>query len=166
MPQYLTGFTGSAGTLIVTMTEAALWVDGRYFIQAAREIEGSGPRLLRSGEPGVPTLREYLTQALPEGGCLGFDGEVINEAMARDLRAALAHKRVRLRMDRDLVGEIWAGRPARSATVGLPAARGAHGLLRGREARALPGGHARPGRGRGDPDRAGRHRLAVQPARA
>lgn len=113
---FCTGFTGSAGICAVTQEDAVLWTDGRYFIQAAREIEGSGFRLLRSGEPGVPPLREYLTQALPEGGCLGFDGEVINEAMARDLRAALAHKRVRLRMDRDLVGEIWADRPARSAT--------------------------------------------------
>ena len=87
---FCTGFTGSAGICAVTQEDAVLWTDGRYFIQAAREIEGSGFRLLRSGEPGVPTLREYLTQALPEGGCLGFDGEVINEAMARDLRAALA----------------------------------------------------------------------------
>ena len=72
---FCTGFTGSAGICAVTQEDAVLWTDGRYFIQAAREIEGSGFRLLRSGEPGVPTLREYLALALPEGGCLGFDGE-------------------------------------------------------------------------------------------
>lgn len=58
--QYLTGFTGSAGTLIVTMTEAALWVDGRYFIQAEEQIKGTPVKLMKMGEEGVPTTMEYL----------------------------------------------------------------------------------------------------------
>ncbi|MGI5883392.1 MAG: aminopeptidase P family protein [Candidatus Spyradocola sp.] len=112
---FLTGFTGSAGICAVTQTDAALWTDGRYFIQAAREIAGSGFRLMKSGEPGVPTLQEYLEGVLPEGGCLSFDGTVVNEAMARGLGEALGKKQVRLRTDGDLVGEIWKERPARSA---------------------------------------------------
>ena len=65
--EYLSGFTGSAGTLLILPSRALLWTDGRYFIQAAREIEGSGFRLLRSGEPGVPTLRDIVTELLRPG---------------------------------------------------------------------------------------------------
>ena len=112
---YLTGFTGSAGICAVTMQDAGLWTDGRYFIQAASQLQGSGVRLMKSREPGVPTLEEFLLEALPEGGCVGFDGRVINTAMARSLQKALASKHICFAAQCDLVGEIWTDRPALSA---------------------------------------------------
>ena len=112
---YLTGFTGSAGVCAVTREDAALWTDGRYFIQAAREIAGSGFRLMKMGEPGVPTLAEYLRGALPGGGTLGFDGRVVNAALAQELAGAV--EGARLCTDCDLVGEIWQERPPRSASA-------------------------------------------------
>ena len=66
--EYMTGFTGSAGTAVITHTEAGLWTDGRYFIQAAAELSGSGITLHRMGEKDVPTVEEYLMQKLPDGG--------------------------------------------------------------------------------------------------
>ena len=65
---YITGFTGSAGTAIITMTEAGLWTDARYFLQAKHQLENTGVTLYRMGEEGVPTIMEYLRSALPEGG--------------------------------------------------------------------------------------------------
>ena len=113
--QFLTGFTGSAGTLVVTGDEACLWTDGRYFVQAAAQLAGSGVRLMKMREEGVPTVREYLVDRLPEGGCLGFDGRTVNAANGRDLAAALEAKGFRFACQEDLVDGIWADRPALSA---------------------------------------------------
>ena len=74
--KYITGFTGSAGTAVVTMTEAGLWTDGRYFVQASGQLKGSDVALMKMGVEGVPTVLEYIGQKLPEGGKLGFDGRV------------------------------------------------------------------------------------------
>ena len=60
--EYLSGFTGSAGTLVVTMEEAGLWTDGRYFLQAERQLQGGPIRLFRMGEPGVPKVKEYVRE--------------------------------------------------------------------------------------------------------
>ena len=76
--KFLTGFTGSAGTAVVTMDEACLWTDGRYFVQAAAQLAGSGIRLMKMREEGVPTVQEYLVEKMPTGGCLGFDGRTVN----------------------------------------------------------------------------------------
>ena len=89
--QYLTGFTGSAGTLIVTMTEAALWVDGRYFIQAEEQIKGTPVKLMKMGEEGVPTTMEYLA-SLPEGTVIGMDGRTVSAATAMRMEKTLAAK--------------------------------------------------------------------------
>ena len=78
--KYLTGFTGSAGTAVVLQDQAYLWTDGRYFIQAARELQGSGIILQRMGEPDVPTMETFLKQELPESGVIGFDGRKIGRA--------------------------------------------------------------------------------------
>ena len=75
---WLSGFTGSAGTLLVTMDGAYLWTDGRYFIQAAKQLEGTGVTLMKMGEEGVPTVEEFAEQHFPEGGCLGCDGRTIH----------------------------------------------------------------------------------------
>lgn len=114
---YVTGFTGSAGTAVVTMTEAGLWTDGRYFVQAERQLAGSGVTLFKMAEEGVPTIEAYLAQTLPEGGCLGFDGRVINTAWGKRLQDIVAGKRGTLCVNEDLVGIIWAERPALAKTT-------------------------------------------------
>ena len=72
---FISGFTGSAGTVIITKDDAGLWTDGRYFIQAEKQLEGSGIRLFRMAAPDVPTKEEYLESVLPDHGVLGFDGK-------------------------------------------------------------------------------------------
>lgn len=76
--KFLTGFTGSAGTLVVTKDEALLWVDGRYFVQAEEQLKGSTMQMMKMGEEGVPEVEEFIAQAVPPHGCLGFDGRVVN----------------------------------------------------------------------------------------
>lgn len=83
--RFLTGFTGSAGTAVVTAKEAGLWTDGRYFVQAAKELEGSGFTLQKMDEEGVPTVEEYLADVIPQGGVLGFDGRVVNSQLGLSL---------------------------------------------------------------------------------
>lgn len=105
---YLSGFTGSAGTLVVTQREACLWTDGRYFIQAAAQLEGSGIRLMRSGQEGVPTMEAYLAGEMPQDSVLGFDGRVVSTAMGEDLARRLAG-RAQVRDAGDLA--VWPDRP-------------------------------------------------------
>ncbi len=108
---FMSGFTGSAGTLLVTDSWAGLWTDGRYFIQAARQLEGSGIELMPMGEPGVPTVEEYLAQNMEDSGCLGFDGRVVSVMEVRALEAALQEKQIRFKADEDLAGPLWTERP-------------------------------------------------------
>ena len=112
---FMSGFTGSAGTLIVTEKEAGLWTDGRYFVQAAGQLAGSGIELRKMGEEGVPTETEYLQQTLPVDGTLGFDGRVMDSAMAEKLQGILADKQITFSVQEDLVDQIWTDRPALSA---------------------------------------------------
>ena len=108
---YLSGFTGSAGTLVVTQEEACLWTDGRYFIQAAEQLAGSGIRLMRAGQEGVPTLEAYLQEALPQGSRLGFDGRVVSAAMGEDLQTRLAKRGMQVADTGDLADALWPDRP-------------------------------------------------------
>ena len=108
--QYLTGFTGSAGTLVVTMDEAALWVDGRYFIQAEEQLSGTPVKLMKMGEEGVPSVLEYLSK-LPEGAVIGLDGRTVSAAMALRMEKTLSTRNIALEPDMDLVGDIWPDRP-------------------------------------------------------
>lgn len=108
--QYLTGFTGSAGTLVVTMDEAALWVDGRYFIQAEEQLSGTPVKLMKMGEEGVPSVLEYLSK-LPDGTVIGLDGRTISAAMALRMEKTLSTRNITLEPDMDLVGDIWPDRP-------------------------------------------------------
>lgn len=109
---FLSGFHGSAGTLLVMQDWAGLWTDGRYFIQAARELEGSTIALMKSGEPQVPTLEEYLAEHLPQDGCLGFDGRVVSVAEIREMEKTLKKKRIRFCGGQDLAGDLWTDRPS------------------------------------------------------
>ena len=111
---FITGFTGSAGTAIITTTEARLWVDGRYFIQAAAQLEGSTVELMRMGEPGVPKILEYLEQEFPEGGTLGFDGRVIGMKEGQNYEKIVNAKHGRIIYDYDLIDLMWEDRPALS----------------------------------------------------
>lgn len=113
--KFLTGFTGSAGTAVVTADDAGVWTDGRYFVQAAKQLKDSGFQLQKMGQDGVLTIKEYLEKVLPAGGVLGFDGRVVNSRMGRELREALEEKEVRFACEDDLVGEIWEDRPQLSA---------------------------------------------------
>ncbi|MCI8664306.1 MAG: aminopeptidase P family protein [Hungatella sp.] len=113
--KFLTGFTGSAGTAVVTADDAGVWTDGRYFVQAAKQLKDSGFQLQKMGQDGVLTIKEYLEKVLPVGGVLGFDGRVVNSRMGRELREALEEKEVRFACEDDLVGEIWEDRPQLSA---------------------------------------------------
>lgn len=109
--KFMTGFSGSAGTAVFTMTEARLWVDGRYFIQAAAQIEGTSIEMMKMGEPGVPTIDEYLTEAIPENGTLGFDGRVVAMGSGRCYEDIVEKKHGKIEYAYDLVGEIWEDRP-------------------------------------------------------
>ena len=109
--KFMTGFTGSAGTAVVTAHEAGLWTDGRYFVQAAKQLEGSGFTLRRMDQEGVPTIEEYLEQMIPEGGTLGFDGRVVNSQTGEKLKEILEDKHVTFSYEEDLVGQIWKDRP-------------------------------------------------------
>ena len=112
--EYITGFTGSAGTAVVSKTEARLWTDGRYFVQAEEQLSGSEIKLYRMGEPEFPTLDEFLEEELPVDGCLGFDGRVVNSELGYGLQNLLQEKNVTINCSKDLVGEIWTSRPAMS----------------------------------------------------
>ena len=111
---YLSGFTGSAGTLVVLPDRAALWTDGRYFLQAAEQLTGSTIELMRMGQPGVPAIGAFLAQRLPEGGVLGFDGRTVSSSFAGTLEKALEAKHIRFAGGEDLVDAVWPDRPALS----------------------------------------------------
>lgn len=112
--KFITGFTGSAGTAVITMTEAGLWTDGRYFVQAEAQLAGSTVTLYRMGEEGVPKVDEFLADRLPEGGRLGFDGRVVNGNWGKRLFALAEKKGGSLSVDEDLIDRIWEERPALS----------------------------------------------------
>lgn len=109
---WVSGFTGSAGILAVTKNAAGLWTDGRYFIQAADQLAGTGITLYKSGQPGVPTLSAYLAENLREGQCVGYDGRTVTVDYAKGLKEALRAKNVTFRENVDLVGQLWTDRPA------------------------------------------------------
>lgn len=110
--KFITGFTGSAGTAVITREEAGLWTDGRYFIQAEQQLMGSCVKLFKSGEEGVPKVKEYVEQNLKEGQCLGFDGRVVNGKSGDEYQEIAEKKNGRLYVSEDLVDLIWTDRPA------------------------------------------------------
>lgn len=112
--EYMSGFTGSNGTMIVSAQEACLWTDGRYFIQAERELEGSGIVLMRMNEPGVPKISEYLKTHMKKGDTLGFDGRCVSASQFLDFKEKL--QGVGYKMEEDLVGILWKDRPDMPAT--------------------------------------------------
>ena len=110
---YYAGFTGSAGNLLIGMDMAGLWTDGRYFIQAENQLEGSRVQLFRMGSAGVPTVLEYLKEHLPKGGTLAFDGRVVDLAQGQSYEKMALEKQGRILWNRDLAGGLWKERPER-----------------------------------------------------
>lgn len=115
--EFLSGFTGSNGTLVVSRAEAGLWTDGRYFVQAERELAGSDIVLYRMGEEGVPTIQEYLKKNVSDGQTVGFDGRVISASFGKKLEKAFEGRQVTIAYEKDIVDALWADRPA------IPASR-------------------------------------------
>ena len=112
--EFLSGFTGSAGTLVVLPDSAALWTDGRYFLQAAQQLDGSGIELMRMGQPGVPEIPAFLRDHVPENGWIGFDSRTVSNAFARTIGEKTREKHIRFAGGEDLVDLVWADRPALS----------------------------------------------------
>ncbi|MBE5876361.1 MAG: aminopeptidase P family protein [Lachnospiraceae bacterium] len=109
--EFLSGFTGSNGTLVISRDEVGLWTDGRYFVQAERELTGSGIVLYRMNEEGVPTIEEYLEKNMKEQQILGFDGRVVDTCFGKNLEKCLADKKISFVYDKDLVDTVWTDRP-------------------------------------------------------
>lgn len=108
---WISGFTGSAGTVVITKDEAILWTDGRYFIQAEKQIEGSDFKLFKMNTPGYPTYMEWLKTTLKDGDKLGFNGKVFAQSLVEELEKELSDKDIVFIDEFDLVGEIWGERP-------------------------------------------------------
>jgi len=110
--EWLSGFTGSAGTVVVLADKAGLWTDGRYFIQAEKELEGSGIDLFKMRMDDVPELIDWLRDNVPEGGAVGVDGRLITAKQAKDWSEKLEKKDARLVTDVDFISTMWNDRPS------------------------------------------------------
>ena len=110
--EWISGFTGSAGTVIITADKAGLWTDSRYFLQASTQLEGTGIELFKMMLPETPTIPEFLTHELKEGQTVGLNGETYSLADARSLEKALAEKEIKLNTNASLINPIWKERPA------------------------------------------------------
>lgn len=110
--QWLSGFTGSAGTLVVTADSALLWTDSRYFLQGAQQLEGTGIVLMKDGLPGTPSIESWLVANLAEGSTVGVDGMVFSVNDVNRLTAAFKAKDINLDTNFAPIGELWNGRPS------------------------------------------------------
>lgn len=110
--EYLSGFTGSAGTLLIGEDFAGLWTDGRYFLQAEAELTGSDILLFKSGQPNVPTINQFLSKNMTKGQVLGYDGRTVSYSLGSNLRESLKELNIEFKIDIDLVDLIWNDRPS------------------------------------------------------
>lgn len=108
---WISGFTGSAGTVVVTLNESGLWTDGRYFIQAEKELQGTEIKLFKMRQPGVPTYSEWLRDTLKQDACVGFDGKVFSCNQSKELEEKLKEKNISINDKYDLIDLIWEDRP-------------------------------------------------------
>lgn len=114
--EWVSGFTGSAGTAVITLDDAALWTDSRYFLQAADQLDGTGIRLMKDRLPDTPSIPEWLGQSLSPGAMVGVNGWVNTIGETQALREALAREGLTLRTDYDPVTRLWDDRPALPGT--------------------------------------------------
>lgn len=112
--EWLSGFTGSAGVIVVSQEEVGLWTDGRYFTQAENQLKGNGIKLFKMGEEGVVTYSQYIIKNIKVGDTLGFDSKVLATSIVLGFEKDLIEKKIKLNGDYDLVGELWENRPALS----------------------------------------------------
>ena len=117
--EFITGFTGSAGTAVITKDDGGLWTDGRYYLQAEKELENSGVKLFKSGLEGVPEIEDYLKEVMPENSTLGFDGKVISVYEGEKLRETLKDKNIKIAYEEDLIDSIWKERISMSDSEGF-----------------------------------------------
>ena len=110
--KHFSGFTGSAGVLVVLKDKAGLWTDGRYFIQAAHELENSGIDLMKMGVKGTPSITQYILENLHDGEKAAFDGRTVSMEDFEGYQEAFAPKGISIVTDLDLAGEAWPDRPA------------------------------------------------------
>lgn len=110
--EYLSGFTGSAGVLAVTKDFAGLWTDGRYFLQAASQLEGTEIALMKMGEPGVLSVEDFLSEHMQPGDKLGFDGRCVNGGFVKRLHQRMKDKEIQLEGSFDLTDRFWEDRPS------------------------------------------------------
>lgn len=109
--QFITGFTGSYGTAVITRDDAGLWTDGRYFFQATNEMAGSGIRLMKMFVGDTPSVTEFLADTVPEGGTVGFDGRVLAMGEGQEFEEVLSAKNIKIDYSEDLIDQIWEDRP-------------------------------------------------------
>ncbi len=109
--RWLSGFTGSAGDLVITADKALLWTDSRYFLQAARQLEGTGIELMKTALPGTPTITGWLCSNLPDGSTVGIDGMLFPSPEVEEMKKAFAPKDIRLDCYFDVIDKIWTDRP-------------------------------------------------------
>ena len=107
--EFISGFTGSAGTAVITLKEAKLWTDSRYFLQAQKQLASSEFELMKMGVEGYPTVLEYLDENIPEFGKIGFDGECYSVTGYKDLSENMGSRI--LVSDLDYISKIWTDRP-------------------------------------------------------
>lgn len=109
--KFITGFSGSYGTAVITMDDGGLWTDGRYFFQAENELKGSGIHLMKMFVGDTPSIPEYLLANLPEGGAVAFDGRVLSVDEGKEFEAVLCTKNIKIDYEQDFIDAIWEERP-------------------------------------------------------
>ena len=112
--KFISGFSGSYGTVVITKDDGGLWTDGRYFFQATNELEGSGIRLMKMFVGDTPSIPEYLIANVPEGGTVGFDGRVLSMGEGQEYEEALCSKGLKIHYSDDLIDAVWEDRPSLS----------------------------------------------------
>ena len=114
--EHYTGFTGENAFLMLNKDVAKMWTDGRFFIQAERELAGSGVDLMRMAEKGVPTMGEFLKANFKEGETLTFDGRALSTSLGKELKKIVDKKNGKLLCNIDIAGDLWEDRPALPST--------------------------------------------------
>lgn len=115
--EWISGFTGSAGNAVITTQSGGLWTDGRYYIQAAEQLQGSGLTLFKARLPETPTIAQYLADSLEQNSRVGVDGRSISQQFYLELKAAFKAKSIQLVLEQDLISPIWTHRPARPSAA-------------------------------------------------
>lgn len=105
--EFFSGFTGSAGTLLVLQEEAGLWTDGRYFLQAEEQLKDTGITLYKMKEANVPSIRDFLERTLKEGQTLAVDGRVISSGQWKGFVGVLEKKNIKICLEQDIAGTVW-----------------------------------------------------------